>query len=82
MPDGICNPVRNVSGLPAMPDGICNPAMPDGICNPVRNVSGLPAMPDGICNPVRSGLLTPAWSFTDILFFFHFQLSTFFILLL
>ena len=30
LPDGVCNPVRDVSGLP----------LPDGVCNPVRDVSG------------------------------------------
>jgi hypothetical protein len=49
MPDGVCNPVRNV-----LPDGVCNPvrnvsSLPDGVCNPVRNV-----LPDGVCNPVRN----------------------------
>jgi hypothetical protein len=39
LPDGVCNPVRNV---------FCRPAksgfLPDGVCNPVRNV---------FCRPVR-----------------------------
>jgi hypothetical protein len=41
LPDGVCNPVRNVSLL----DGVCNPvrnvSLLDGVCNPVRNVSAL-----------------------------------------
>jgi hypothetical protein len=55
MPDGVCNPVRDVS---LMLDGVCNPSslrddvslMLDGVCNPVRDVS---LMLDGVCNPVR-----------------------------
>ncbi len=39
MPDGVCNPVRNVSELFAgrgfLPDGV---SLPDGVCNPVRNI--------------------------------------------
>jgi hypothetical protein len=44
MPDGVCNPVRNVKFCVLCRTGFATPSgtlnlMPDGVCNPVRNVN-------------------------------------------
>jgi len=47
VPDGVCNPVRNVLQI-HVADGV---HVPDGVCNPVRNVLQIRMK----CVPGRSG---------------------------